>query len=154
MLPQYLSGAKRSAAKAQHLVLQLLGASLALGVVTSAGMVWLVTHGAGLFTHDPEVVARMCAAVPPIAASLVLSPLASCLDAVMVSTKDFRYLLLGSLTSVAALVWAQVALTGSMGLPGVWWGLAACFAVRFVVPMLRIVLGRTLAEKQEALAVV
>ena len=138
MLPKYLMGARRSPAKARALIAKLVGTAIALGLTTGLLVVGICNGMHGLFTKDPVVAAHMASVNLPMIAVLMSSPASICMDAVLICTKDFKFLLAGSTMSLLFLGGSlPVFLKAGLGIKGVWWALALSFCGRFMVSFTR-----------------
>jgi len=150
MLPKYLTGAGRSPAKARALIAKLVGTAIVLGLSTGLVVVGICNGLHMLFTKDPVVAAHMASVNLPMIAVLMSSPAAICMDAVLICTKDFKYLLAGSGMSLAFLAGSlPTFLKAGLGIQGVWWALALSFCGRFMVSFTRCLTSKHLKDDPE-----
>ena len=112
---------------------RMIGWSVAIGALFAAVLLALGDTVPGLFTNDPEVIARADDIWWLFALMMPFNGAVFALDGILIGAGDTRFLMWGMLAAAAVYVpIALLTLRLDWGIVGVWWGLVALIAIRLV----------------------
>lgn len=129
MIGRMLGAADAVSARAAGL--RMIGWSVLIGAAFGVVLLALGDVIPGLFTDDPEVLAKAGEIWPLFALMMPFNGAVFALDGILIGAGDTRFLMWGMLA--AALVYVPIVLLSldrGWGVKGVWWGLVALIGVR------------------------